>query len=239
MTDRYRYGPYNEGPDPLAPPYDVRAALDDIGDDVLSGSSPDDALRNLLHRGSEEVRGLDDLARQVRRRQRELRNRGRLDGTLEQARALLDTAVGQERAELFPDPSDGARMREAELDALPDDTAQAVRGLAGYQWRSEVARETFERLQEMLRSDVLDAQFRGMKQPLQDQDPQATQRVTDMLGELNAMLDADARGSTLRRTSTGSWPSTGISSRTARRTWRSWSTSWHAAPPPPSGYWSR
>ena len=35
-----------------------------------------------------------------------------------QARAMLDTAIGQERAELFPDPGDEARMREADLDAL-------------------------------------------------------------------------------------------------------------------------
>lgn len=194
MTDRYRYGPYNEGPDPLAPPYDVRAALDELGEQALAGSSPDEALRNLLHRGSEEMRGLDDMARQVRRRQRELRHRGRLDGTLEQAQALLDTAVGQERAELFPDPSDDARMREAELDALPEDTAQAVRALANYEWRSAAAQETFSRLQDLLRNDVLDAQFRGMKQALEERDPQTMQRVTDMLSELNAMLDADARG---------------------------------------------
>ena len=84
-------------------------------------------------------RGLDDLLRQVRERQRELRDRGRLDGTLEQARALLDTAIGQERAELFPDPTTTARLREAELDTLPADTAQAIRQLADYEWQSPAA----------------------------------------------------------------------------------------------------
>ena len=47
-----------------------------------------------------------------------MRGRGRLDGILDQARSLLDTAIGQERAELFPDPGDEARLREAELDSL-------------------------------------------------------------------------------------------------------------------------
>ncbi|MDQ1618406.1 MAG: hypothetical protein QOE19_975, partial [Actinomycetota bacterium] len=28
----YRYGAWHEGPDPLAPPYDVRRALDRLGD---------------------------------------------------------------------------------------------------------------------------------------------------------------------------------------------------------------
>ena len=138
--------------------------------------------------------GLDDLLRRVRERQREVRDRGRLDGILEQARALLDTAVGQERAELFPDPADEARMREDELDALPADTAQAIRQLADYEWRSAAARETFERLKDLLRREVLDSQFRGMKQTLQQPDPEAMQRVKDMMAGLNAMLDADAQG---------------------------------------------
>ena len=175
-------------------PYDVRGAVDEMGDAILGGATPADALRDLLRQGSERRRGLDDLLRRVRERQREIRGSGRLDGILEQARALLDTAVGQERAELFPDPSDEARLREADLDALPADTAQAIRRLADYDWRSPAARDTFERLRQLLRSEVLDSQFRGMRQALQSPDPQAIQRIKDMLGDLNAMLAADARG---------------------------------------------
>jgi len=200
MTGGYSYREYGGGPDPLAPPYDVRGALDQLGEDVLSGQSPPDALRDLLRRGlagdrGQRGRGLDDLLKQVRERQREIRDRGRLDGILEQARALLDTAIGQERAELFPDPSDDARMREAELDTLPSDTAQAIRRLADYQWQSGAARETFDKLKDLLRREVLDSQFRGMKQALQGgPDSGAMQRVKDMIAALNAMLEADARG---------------------------------------------
>jgi uncharacterized protein with von Willebrand factor type A (vWA) domain len=197
---RYRYGAYHDGPDPLAPPYDIRSALDAMGDSVLEGTSPGEALRELLRRGlpgdqgDRSRRGLDDLLRQVRERRRALRDQGRLDGTLEQARALLDTAIGQERAELFPDPSDEARLREAELDTLPDDTAQAIRRLSDYDWRSAAARATFEKLKDLLRRDVLDAQFQGMRDALANPDPQAMQRVKDMMAALNEMLDADARG---------------------------------------------
>ena len=193
----YRYGRYVYGPDPLALPFDVRGAVDEMGDSILAGADPADALRELLRRGLGDRagrRGLDELLRRVRDRQREIRGSGRLDGILEQARALLDTAVGQERAELFPDPSDEARMREADLDALPADTAQAIRQLADYDWRSPAARQTFEQLRELLRSEVLDSQFRGMRQVMQNPDPQAMQRVKDMLADLNEMLAADARG---------------------------------------------
>jgi uncharacterized protein with von Willebrand factor type A (vWA) domain len=199
VASGYRYGQYRDGPDPLEPPYDVRGAVDALGDSVLEGADPGSALRDLLRRGLSDHRGLDDLLRRVRERRREIRDRGRLDGILEQARALLDTAVGQERAELFPDPADEARMREAELDALPSDTSQAIRQLADYQWRSAAARDTFEQLKDLLRREVLDTQFRGMKQTLQEPDPGAMQRVKDMMAALNAMLDADAQGTHSQR----------------------------------------
>jgi uncharacterized protein with von Willebrand factor type A (vWA) domain len=190
----YRYGEYDGGPDPLAPPYDVRGALDEMSEGILGGGTPSDALRDLLRRGWSDRRGLDDLLRRVRQRSRELRGSGRLNGMLEQARALLDTAIGQERAELFPDPSDEARMREADLDSLPSDTSQAIRQLSDYDWRSPAARETFEQLRDLLRREVLDSQFRGMKQALENPDPAALQRVKDMLAHLRGMLDADSRG---------------------------------------------
>ena len=64
----YRYGEYDGGPDPLAAPYDVRGALDDMGDDILGGGTPAEALRDLLRRGWQNRRGLDDLLRRVRER---------------------------------------------------------------------------------------------------------------------------------------------------------------------------
>ncbi|MFI7704478.1 VWA domain-containing protein [Nonomuraea sp. NPDC049480] len=193
----FRYGEFHDGPDPLAPPYDVRAALDEMGDAILSGSTPVHALRDLLKRGlpgAQDRRGLDDMLREVRRRRRDLRERGRLDGTLERARALLDKAIGQERAELFPDPSDDARLREAELDALPDDTASAIQELNTYEWRSAAARQTFEELRDLLRREVLDSQFRGLRDALANPDPEAMERIRQMMSELNDMLDKDARG---------------------------------------------
>ncbi len=194
----YRYGAWHGGPDPLAPPYDIREALDEIGDAVLDGSSPREALSQLLRNGPQGLRGLDEMLRKVRKRQREVRQRGRLDGTLEEARALLDKAIGQERSALFPDPSDDARLREAELDTLPRDTARAVRELADYEWQSPSARETYEQIRDLLRREVLDSQFRGMKQALEgaagNPDSPDMQRVKDMMSDLNSMLDADARG---------------------------------------------
>jgi uncharacterized protein with von Willebrand factor type A (vWA) domain len=195
----YRYGAWRGGPDPLEPPFDVNRALDRLGERVLSGERAADALRNLLRQGMPGTRGLRDLLRQARERRRELRERGRLDGTLERVRELLDRAVEQERQALFPDPSDAARLAEAELDQLPPEVARAVRQLADYQWRSPEAAATYEQIRDLLRREVLDSQFRGMRDALAGASPEELQRIRDMIADLNAMLGADARGEDTQR----------------------------------------
>ncbi|HTZ43227.1 MAG TPA: VWA domain-containing protein [Jatrophihabitans sp.] len=189
-----RYGAWHGGPDPLEPPYDIRRALDELGEDVLSGMSPRAALQRLLRQGTDGRAGLDSLRRQARSRARELRNSSRLDGTLDEVRALLDEALESERAALFPDPSDAARLAESELDALPSDTARAVRQLSDYQWRSPEAAAAYRQIADLLRSQVLDAQFAGLRDALANPDPRALEQVRQMLEDLNGMLDADARG---------------------------------------------
>jgi uncharacterized protein with von Willebrand factor type A (vWA) domain len=190
----YRYGRWRGGPDPLAAPYDLGNAVDEIGDSVLGGSGVREALRELLRRGTEGRRGLDELRRSVRERLRQARSAGRMDGTLEEVRELLDRALEAERRELFPDPDDSARLAEAELDALPDDTAGAVRALKDYGWRSAEAREAYEQIQDLLRREVLDSSFSSMKQALENATEADLQAVRDMVADLSNLIDAHNRG---------------------------------------------
>jgi uncharacterized protein with von Willebrand factor type A (vWA) domain len=190
----YRYGKWHGGPDPLAPPYDLGNAVDEIGDSVLGGSGVREALRELLRRGTEGRRGLDELRRSVRERLRKARTAGRMDGTLQEVRELLDKALTAEKRELFPDPDDSARLAEAELDALPEDTAGAVRGLKEYPWRSQEGREAYEQIQDLLRREVLDSSFASMKQALENAGEQDMQAVKDMVADLSQLIDAHNRG---------------------------------------------
>jgi uncharacterized protein with von Willebrand factor type A (vWA) domain len=195
MADhRFRYGPWRGGPDPLAPPYDIRAALDAVGHDVLAGGSLPEALRDLMRRGLDGRRGLDELAERVRRMRARARRRGDLAGTLDQVRAALDQALAAERDTLAGEDTDQARLAEMELATLPDDVAGAVRALDGYDWHSPDARATYESIKAMLRHQILDAQFAGMMRALSGEDPEAMRRVRDMLADLNALLAAHARG---------------------------------------------
>jgi len=194
-VSQYRYGAYADGPDPLAPPYDAGRAVDELGERVLDGAGVRDALRDLMQNGADGVRGLDDLMRKVQQRRRSLERSGRMDGMLERARDLLDRAVDAEKEALFPDPSDDARFREAQLDALPNQTAPAVRELADYDWRSPEAKAAYDELRDMLRREVLDQQFRGMKQALADPaGSESRQALKDMMSDLNSLLEKHQRG---------------------------------------------
>lgn len=190
---RFRYGPFRGGRDPLAPPYDLRAALDRIGEDVLAAGTVRDALRDLLQRGLDGRGGLDKLLERIRKQRAAARKRGDLGGTLDQIRAALDQALAAEREQLAGMDGDEQRLAEMELDTIPDDVAGAVRALSDYQWRSPEAKRTYEQITQMLQREVLDAQFAGMKQALEGQDPEAMQAVKDMLADLNALLAKHAR----------------------------------------------
>ncbi|HEV7981002.1 VWA domain-containing protein [Amycolatopsis sp.] len=194
QPEGYSYGPWHEGPDPLAPPADLRDAMDEISRDIMAGSSPRSALEEMLRRGTERTAGLDELTRRVWQRRAEIQRRNRLDGTLQEVQQLLREALDAERRALFPEPTDDARFREAQLDALPPGTAAAVRELAQYDWRSEQGRENYQRIQDLLGKEMLDARFEGMKEAMQNAGPEDVERINQMLSDLNALLAAHAQG---------------------------------------------
>jgi uncharacterized protein with von Willebrand factor type A (vWA) domain len=191
---RFTYGQYYDGPDPLAPPVDLRDALDAIGRDVMDGRSPRSALEELLRRGTRENAGLDELTRRLWERRSQIQRRHNLDGTLQQVRQLLDEAVAAEKTALFPDPDDDARFREAQLDALPSGTAAAVRELSEYDWRSDEARQKYEQIRNLLGQELMESRFQGMKQALQNMSPEDTERIRAMMADLNDLLLAHLRG---------------------------------------------
>ena len=189
-----RYARYAGGPDPLAPPVDLRDALDAIGEDVMGGSSPERAMRELLRQGTASRVGLDELARKVAQRRRELLQKHSLGGTLDEVRRLLDEAVLAERKQLARDLDDDARFAEMRIDGLPASPAAAVTELADYPWRSSDAREKYEQIKDLLGRELLDQRFAGMKQALENATPEDRERVEEMLRDLNDLLAAHARG---------------------------------------------
>ncbi|MES2092542.1 MAG: VWA domain-containing protein [Actinomycetota bacterium] len=197
LTRRARYGRYDGGPDPLAAPVDLSEALDAIGEDVMAGSSPERAMREFLRRGGQGQAGLDDLARRVAQRRRDLTKKHNLDGTLQEIKDLLEKAVLAERKQLARDTEldDGDRMlAEMQLDTLPTSPAAAVSELSAYGWRSSEARADFEKIKDLLGREMLEARFAGMKKALENATDADRAAITEMMNDLNQLLDAHTRG---------------------------------------------
>lgn len=189
-----RYSAYTGGPDPLAPPIDLRDALEQIGQDVMAGSSARRAMRELMRRGTRSMKGADRLAAEVNRRRRELLARNNLDGTLREVKRLLDEAVLAERKELARALDDDARFAEMQIEALSASPAQAVHELSEYDWRSPAARQSYEQIKDLLGRELLDQRFAGMKQALENATDEDRQAVNEMIDDLNALLDKHTRG---------------------------------------------
>jgi uncharacterized protein with von Willebrand factor type A (vWA) domain len=197
MARGSRYGRYDGGPDPLAPPVDIAEALDSIGQDVMAGYSPERAMREFLRRGGRDQTGLDDLARRIAERRRELLSRHNLDGTMQEVRELLDRAVLEERKQLARDVEmdDADRaFREMQLENLPASTAAAVSELSSYDWKSAEAREAYEQIKDLLGRELLDQRFAGMKQALENATDEDRAAVNEMLSDLNDLLEKHRQG---------------------------------------------
>ena len=209
----YRYGRWTGGADPLAPPYDVRAAVDELGERIMEGSSVRDAMRELMRDGLEGRGGLDALRERLRKRREALKRSGDLAGPVKQAREALEAALADERAvieamdaaESGQDPLPGEErvLREMTLDALPRSTAGAVRALSDYDWLSPTARETYEKLLEDLRAQALRAQLgagalgpEGVEggEGEGQQGQRSTADLKDLLADLNTLLGKHAKG---------------------------------------------
>ncbi|MGY4645714.1 vWA domain-containing protein [Cellulomonas sp. URHB0016] len=197
LSRRSRYTPYADGPDPLAPPVDLAEALDAIGEDVMAGSSPERAVREFLRRGGRDRAGLDELARRVVERRRTLTRTHHLDGTLQEVKELLDRAVLAERKQLARDVDmdEGDRaLAQMLLDDLPSSPAAAVNDLSAYDWRSGEARAEFDKIKDLLGREVLDQRFAGIKQALENASDADRAALSEMLADLNDLLDARRRG---------------------------------------------
>src|SRR4029079_8389676 len=163
----------------------------------MAGYSPERAMREFLRRGSQDQRGLDDLARRIAEKRRQLTQRHNLAGTLQEARELLDRAVLNERKQLARDIDldEGDRaLRELTLDNLPSSTAAAVSELSTYDWQSREAREDYERIKDLLGRELLDQRFSGMKQALENATDEDRAAVNEMLQDLNDLLEKHRLG---------------------------------------------
>ena len=187
----------------------------------MAGYSPERAMREFLRRGGQDQRGLDDLARQVAAKRRELL-RSTASTAPSRRSASCSTTRCSRSASSWPATSRWTTAtgpsREMQMDNLPTSTAAAVSELSSYDWQSQQAREDYEKIKDLLGREMLDQRFEGMKQALENATDEDRQRINEMLGDLNELLEKHRRGEDTDRTSPTSWTSTATSSPRTRRT---------------------
>jgi uncharacterized protein with von Willebrand factor type A (vWA) domain len=192
---RARYSRWDGTQEPLGPELPTADLLDELADEVLMGEPAEAALERLLRRGMQgRFGGLDALRRRLRRRREEQEAALDLTGPLEEIRERLDEVLERERTRLSFEPDDGARLREAFLDALPPDVAGRIGELRDYRFTDREAQRAFDELLEHLQEQVLGSFVRSMAQGMRDAGPEQLARVKDMLAELNGLLEMRARG---------------------------------------------
>jgi uncharacterized protein with von Willebrand factor type A (vWA) domain len=192
---RIRYSRWDGTQDPFGPEVSAGDVLEELSEDILSGTGVQGALSRLVRRGMRgRFGGLDALRARLREARRREEERLSLAGPLEELRRELEEILERERTALSFRAEDEARSREAFLSALPPDVPGQLRELAGYRFVDPEAQARFDRLMERLREEVLGAYFRNLAQGLRSLSEADLARFRDMLADLNRMLEERQRG---------------------------------------------
>ena len=182
-------------------------------DDLAYHGDPNAALRNLLQNGFEQdgerMQGLRDMLDRLRERREEMLESGDVGGVFADIAEKLRDIVDAERQNLDAqadysaggdDPEQAARdaaaatERNLALDMLPPDLPGQVKSLQNYDFTSKQAQQNFDDLIDELRNQMMQQAVDGMSEAMDAMSPEDMQKMKDMLGDLNAMLDQRANG---------------------------------------------
>ncbi len=87
-----------------------------------------------------------------------------------------------------------ADRKRQQLDRVPSDMGGAISALRDYEFMVPEAYDQFRELLDMLRQQVMDSTYQGLSQSLQGMSSEDVNDLNRMLGDLNEMMEADARG---------------------------------------------
>jgi len=193
---------------------DALDVFEEITDDLLYHGDLNAALRRMMQSGfkdhaGERLMGLRDMLERLRRRKKDRLDQYDLGGVYDDIAQELRDVVDLERG-LLDDLRDSARQsgdqrrqeltdqtvaeKHMQLDMLSPDLAGMVRDLENYEFTSTEAQERFEQLMDKLREQLMQSYVNQMAGAMSNISPEQSQRMKDMLAELNHMLDQRANG---------------------------------------------
>ncbi len=173
-----------------------------------------EALRRLMERGWRtgdptrgDMAGLRDLVDRLERRREQMLERYQLNDVLGDIRRELEEIVAEERAGVerrldeasrtdggeTPDDlrsmlRDVSARRLDQLDGLPPDVGERIRGLQDYDFLEPNARERFDELVKRLQGQVLDQFVEGMSEAIRTMSPEDLAANREMVRDLNELI---------------------------------------------------
>ncbi len=187
--------------------------LDALADDVMAEGDVAEALRRLMDRGWRtgdptrgDMAGLRDLIDRLERQREAMLERYGLDDVLGDIRRELDEIVSEERTgverrldeasaaagdtpeELRSMLRDVSARRLDQLDGLPSDIGERIRGLQDYDFLEPNAREKFDELVKRLQGQVLDQFVSGMSEAIRSMSPEDLAANREMVRDLNQLI---------------------------------------------------
>ena len=203
---------------------DEEGIMDSLSDDILAHGDLSRALRNLFQRGLRNLfqrglhddqgqrgQGLRDLMERLRKQRQQQLERYNLDSLMDGLRERLQDVVETERrgidrrleqardqAEHLQGPmrllEQRVQRNKERLDALPESLGGAIKELGDYAFMDPEARQKFQELLDMLKGQMLQNFFQGIRQQLQQMTPQQIEDLKNMVRALNQMLCDRAAG---------------------------------------------
>ena len=217
----YRYSRWDGSQHPFD--LDEDDILDALSEDIMNHGDLDRAMRNLMRQGmdgdqGQRITGLRDLRERLQRLQQQQMERYNLESAMDDIAERLEDVIATERAgidsrlhearEQFENAGDmsdvlgdamdllekRAAQSQEKLDLLPESAAGQMRELSEYDFIDQEAREKFQELLDMLRQQMMQNFFQGMKDSIQNMSSEDMQRIQEMIQALNQMLRDRAMG---------------------------------------------
>ena len=211
----YRYSQWDGTQQVYGP--DEDDVLGSLSDEIMAHGDVDRALRSLFRDGmtdnrGERVHGLRELRERLKQMRQQRLERFNLDSLMddlkERVQDIIDTEgrgierrLQEARQQLQEAGSDTeflqgpmelleqrAQHSQERLESLPESAAGRIKELSDYDFMDPEARRKFQELTEMLKQQMMQNFFQGMKDTIQNMSPEDMQRLQEMIQALSQMI---------------------------------------------------
>jgi uncharacterized protein with von Willebrand factor type A (vWA) domain len=205
----HRFSVWDGTQDPLGD--DADALFDRLSEDVFHGWDFETALRRLLSQGwrdrdGRKFAGLEELMERLRKQRQKQLERYSLDNVFKDIEEKLDNVLRLERQgidERLKNATDGsaqrilervAKKRRETLDNLPPEPGGAIRELQGYEFMDQRAEQSFQKLLEEIKQNVVNTYFKQMSEQMGQMSKQDISALREMARDLNSLVRQKLEG---------------------------------------------